>query len=32
MPNPLDSLLGTVILGVITTFALYHVAKWLMVG
>ena len=32
MPNPLDSLLGTVILGVIATFALYHVAKWLMVG
>ncbi len=32
MPNPLDSLLGTVILGVIATFALYHFAAWLMGG
>jgi len=32
MPNPLDSLPGTVILGVIATFALYQVALWLMGG
>jgi hypothetical protein len=30
MPNPLDSLWGTVILGVILTIALYRVASWLM--
>jgi hypothetical protein len=30
MPNPLDSLAGTVILGVIATFVLYQFAAWLM--
>lgn len=32
MPNPLDSLWATVILGIIATFALYHFAAWLMGG
>ncbi len=30
MPNPLDSLWGTVIAGVIVTIGLYFVARWLM--
>ena len=30
MPNPLDSLWGTVITGVIVTVVLYYVAVWLM--
>jgi hypothetical protein len=30
MQNPLDSLWGTVITGVIVTVVLYFVAKWLM--
>lgn len=32
MPNPLDSLWGVVILGVVATFALYRFAAWLMGG
>ena len=32
MPNPLESLPGAVILGVIATFALYRLAEWLMGG
>jgi hypothetical protein len=32
VPNPLDSLWGTVILGVIVTMVLYQVAIWLMGG
>lgn len=30
MSNPLDSLWGTVITGVILTVVLYYVVKWLM--
>ena len=30
MSNPLDSLWGTVITGVILTIVLYYVARWLM--
>jgi hypothetical protein len=30
MPNPLDSLWGTVIAGVILTIALYYAARWLL--
>ncbi len=32
MSNPLDSLWGTVISGVILTIVLYYVAIWLMGG
>jgi len=30
MSNPLDSLWGTVITGVVVTIVLYYVARWLM--
>lgn len=30
MSNPLDSLWGTVITGVVLTIVLYYVARWLM--
>ena len=32
MKNPLDSLWGTIILGVILTAILYYVAEWLVKG
>ena len=32
MPNPLDSLWGTVITGVVLTIVLYYVARWLIGG
>ena len=32
MPNPLDSLWGTVITGIIVTVIFYYVALWLMGG
>ena len=32
MANPLDSLWGTVIAGIVLTIVLYFVAKWLIGG